>query len=164
MEAATKSFRRLGLAWLFLTVALCLHVLDEATTGFLAIYNPTVVIVQERWSWFPMPTFGFREWLAGLIFFCIVLFLIAPLFFRGGRLLRIPAAIFAGLMILNGCGHILVTILGRTVANISVPRPAPGFWSSPLLIGASAWFLVELARSRPSHPRLRSTGAWSSRF
>jgi hypothetical protein len=39
-----------GLPWFALTVAFALHVLDEATTGFLDIYNPTVLAVRARWG------------------------------------------------------------------------------------------------------------------
>jgi hypothetical protein len=48
-----------GRAWFLLTAALALHVLDEATTGFLHLYNPTVTAMRARWGWFPMPTFEF---------------------------------------------------------------------------------------------------------
>jgi len=55
----------------FLAVRVCavrglwLAILDEAITGFLAVYNPTVTILRERWEWFPMPTYDFRGWLTG---------------------------------------------------------------------------------------------------
>ena len=53
---------------------------------------------------------------------------------------------FAFVMFVNGLGHILGTILGRTVASIRFPRPMPGFYSSPLLLLASVYLLYELAR------------------
>jgi len=56
-----------GLAWLFLCVAFCAHVADEALTGFLDVYNPTVLAVRAQHPWFTMPTFKFREWFIGLI-------------------------------------------------------------------------------------------------
>jgi hypothetical protein len=37
-----------GLAWLFLCVAFCAHVADEALTGFLDVYNPTVLAVRAQ--------------------------------------------------------------------------------------------------------------------
>ena len=49
-----------GNAWLALCVAFALHIVDEGATGFLAVYNPTVTILRERWSWFPMPALEFR--------------------------------------------------------------------------------------------------------
>ncbi len=95
-----------------------------------------------------MPTFQFREWLGGLMAGIILLFLLSPLFFRGGRPIRPLAGIFGVLMIGNGMGHTLGTIFGRTVAGVTFPRPMPGFWSSPFLIAASVWVLVELRRTR----------------
>ncbi len=61
------STQNLGWAWVFLALALAVHVTDEATTGFLAIYNPTVETLRARLGYWPMPTFEFREWLTGLI-------------------------------------------------------------------------------------------------
>ena len=56
-----------GRAWILLCLALALHVFDEARTGFLDVYNPTVLAMRERLGWWPMPTFSFGVWLAGLI-------------------------------------------------------------------------------------------------
>lgn len=142
---------RLGWAWLALCCALALHVTDEALTGFLSVYNPTVLALRARLGWWPMPTFQFREWLVGLIVFVCVIFLLAPLFFRGGgRPIRPLAWVFAVLMIGNGIGHTLGTIAGRSVASVHFPRPMPGFYSSPFLIAASVWVLVELGRTKPT--------------
>ena len=151
--SALAATPRLGRAWLALCCGLALHVTDEALTGFLSVYNPTVLALRSRLGWWPMPTFGFREWLAGLIIFVVLIFLLSPLFFRGGRPIRPLAWIFAVLMIANGMGHTLGTIAGRTVASIHFPRPMPGFWSSPFLIAASVWVLVELRRSSPGTHR-----------
>ena len=139
---------RLGRAWLALCCALALHVTDEALTGFLSVYNPTVLALRSRLGWWPMPTFQFREWLSGLIVFVCFIFLLSPLFFRGGRPIRPLAGVFAALMILNGMGHTIGTIAGRSVASVHFPRPMPGFWSSPFLIAASVWVLVELKRTQ----------------
>jgi hypothetical protein len=49
-----------------LDLVFVLHVADEAATGFLSVYNPTVTAVRERFRWFPMPTSEYGEWLAGL--------------------------------------------------------------------------------------------------
>jgi len=94
-----------------------------------------------------MPTFAFREWLIGLIVLVGVLFLLSPLFFRGGRPIRPLAWVFAALMIGNGMAHTIGTIAGRTVASVSFPRPMPGFWSSPFLIAAAVWLIVQLKRT-----------------
>ncbi|MFZ0771356.1 MAG: hypothetical protein WCA49_17050 [Candidatus Sulfotelmatobacter sp.] len=136
-----------GSAWFALCVAFALHIFDEATTGFLAVYNPTVITLRERWSWFPMPTFGFGEWLAGLIVGCGLLFCLTPVAARGMRGLRPLAWVFALLMFLNGMGHTLFSVLGHTVAAVTFPRPAPGFYSSPFLLVASVWLMARLRRT-----------------
>jgi hypothetical protein len=143
-----SSNARLGPAWLALCAALALHVTDEALTGFLAIYNPTVLAMRVRYSWFPMPTFAFRDWLTGLICAVVILFALSPFFFRNARWVR-PLGYFAAVInILNALGHTTATILGRTVASVPVARPAPGFWSSPVLLAASLWLMLELRKSR----------------
>jgi hypothetical protein len=142
-----------------LCAALALHVTDEALTGFLAVFNPTVLAARARYAWFPMPTFEFRTWLTGLIFAVVVLFALSPLFFRNLRWIR-PLGYFAAFInILNALGHTTATVLGRTVASVPVPRPAPGFWSSPVMFAAAVWLVVELRRSR-SRPGGNPTADW----
>jgi hypothetical protein len=141
-----------GAPWLALCTAFALHIADEALTGFLDVYNPTVLAMQQRWGWFPMPTFEFREWLVGLIVGCTILACLTPLAFRGVRWLRPLAWVYAAIMLANGLGHTLFTILGRTVASVTFPRPAPGFFSSPLLLAASLWMIIRLRRTQGALP------------
>ena len=148
-----------GVAWLLLCGALATHVTDEALTGFLKMYNPTVTAMRERFAWFPMPLFEFREWLTGLIVVVLILLLLTPFAFRNARWLRPLAYIFAVLMLANGMGHTLATIFGQTVFAVRFPRPAPGFYSSPLLFAGSIYLLVRLRVSRKEGrvPQLEST-------
>jgi len=141
----TNSF---GLAWLFLCLAFCAHVADEALTGFLAVYNPTVLVVRSRFGWFPMPTFEFREWLIGLIVVNAIFLALTPFAYRKARSLRPLAYFFAAVMLLNGLGHTLFTVLGHTVASVQFSRPAPGFYSSPFLLVASVYLWVRLRATR----------------
>ena len=143
-----------GLAWLLLCLAFCCHVADEALTGFLGVYNPTVTAMRERFSWFPMPTFGFREWLIGLILANVLLLALTPLAYRNARPLRPLAYFYAGVMFLNGMGHTLFTILGQTVESVRFPRPAPGFYSSPLLLITSIFLFARLRATRNSEETL----------
>src|SRR5215472_4168503 len=129
-------------AWVALTVAFALHVVEEVSTGFLNVYNPTVAVLRERWNWFPMPVFEYRQWLVGLIIAVAVCSTFTPLAARNARWLRPLAWIYALIMLFNGCGHTIVTILGHTVAAIAVSRPAPGFYSSPLLLIGSVWLMA----------------------
>jgi len=140
-------------AWILLCVALGLHVFDEASTGFLAVYNPTVVALRQQLGWWPMPTFQFGEWLAGLVIACVVLLALSGLVARGAIGTRLLAYVFATIMVLNAASHTLATIFGRTVASVTFPRPAPGFWSSPIMAAAAIYLLIQLRRSRPTVPR-----------
>jgi hypothetical protein len=107
-----------------------------------------VIEMRHRLGWWPMPTFEHGEWLWGLTAGVALTFLLSPLAFRGARAWRPLAYFLAGVMLLNGLGHTLFTILGRTVESVHFPRPAPGFWSSPLLIASALWMFWELRRTR----------------
>ena len=139
--------RALGRAWVLLSLCLGLHVCDEATTDFLGVYNPTVIALRERFGWWPMPTFDFRNWLALLVIACIVVLLLSGAVVRGARGTRLLAYGFAVIMLFNAGGHTLATIFGRTVASVTFARPAPGFWSSPLMAAAAIYLLVQLRKS-----------------
>lgn len=141
------------MAWVAVCAALILHVVDEAATNFLSVYNPTVIALRERFSWFPMPVFQFEGWLTGLILANIALLSLSPFAFRGSGWMRPLAYLFAILMILNGLGHTLGTIFGRTVASVRFPRPMPGFYSSPPLLAASIYLLHRLRASAGSMGR-----------
>ena len=137
-----------GLAWVLLCLSFCAHVADEALTGFLNVYNPTVIAMRARLAWFPMPTFEYRQWLVGLIVANLILLALTPFAYRNARGLRPLAYFFAGVMLLNGMGHTVFTVLGRTVASVQFPRPAPGFYSSPFLLITSIYLFARLRASR----------------
>ncbi len=144
----------LGRAWVLLGLAIALHVTDEALTGFLNVYNPTVAEMQQRLGWVPMPIFSFDVWLAGLIAGVLLILAVTPWAIRNARIWRRIAYVLAAIMILNAAGHTLGTIFGRTFANIQFPRPMPGFYSSPVLLLASIYLLHQLDRyKRPSYAR-----------
>ena len=133
-------------AWLWLVVALALHVIDEASTGFLDVYNPTVRALRERFGWFPMPESASMsgDGTSGAHARSRAADAVVD---RGPRALRVATVIFAGLMALNGVAHITGTYAGVPVATVRFERPMPGSWSSPLLIGAAVFFIVR-ARDR----------------
>ena len=152
--ARTSAFR-LGLAWVMMWMALALHVADEALTGFLSVYNPTVLALRAQFGFWPMPTFEFREWLTGLILGIILLATLSRFAFQNVRWIRpifYGCAVVTG--VLNALGHTIATILGHTVGTVRFPRPAPGFYSSPLLLIVSIYALVQLGRTR-HQPTLR---------
>src|SRR6266581_1756440 len=133
------SARRFGVAWLSLCVALAAHVFDEATTGFLAVYNPTVEAIRARLPWLPVPTFTFRVWLWLLIVAVASLLGLSVFAFRGAPWLRPLAYFFAVVMLLNAAGH--------TVGTIYMGRAMPGVYSSPLLFVGAVWLLVVTRRA-----------------
>lgn len=145
--------RNFGLAWLLLCLAFCAHVADEALTGFLPIYNATVTAVRSQYKWYPMPTFEYRDWLTALIIANVVLLLLTPFAFRNAWWLRPLAYLYAIIHLLNGMGHTLATIFGRTASSIHFSRPAPGFYSSPLLLAGSIYLFIQLRTSGRSQSR-----------
>ena len=136
--SSNQTAHRHGWAWLALTAALAAHVADEALNDFLAIYNPTVEAIRARLPWWPMPTFTFGVWLGGLITAVILLFLLSWFVFQGKRAMVPFSYVYAGIMLLNGCGHFLGSIyMGRAMA---------GVYSSPLLLAASVWLALSASR------------------
>lgn len=139
---------KLGRAWLGLCLALMLHVADEALTGFLSVYNPTVLALRARIPWLPAPTFEFSTWLAGLIAASLLLLLLTPFMYGGAAWMRPIGYVFAAIMLVNAFSHTAGTIAGRTFASIPFKRPMPGFYSSPVLLAASLYLLYCLIHSR----------------
>lgn len=142
---------RLGWAWILMWVSLGIHVFDEAVTGFLSVYNPTVSALHARLGFWLMPLFSFQGWLTSLVAGIVLLALLSPFAFQNARWIR-PIFYFVAVVagILNALGHIAGTVLGHTVNSVTFPRPAPGFYSSPLLLIAAGYGIVQLRRSRMS--------------
>lgn len=138
---------RLLVAWLGLCLAVAVHVADEALTGFLSVYNPTILALRESIPWLPFPVFRFDVWLGGLIVGTLLLLSLSPFVYRGAAWIRPIAYALAALMLANGALHTLGTVFGRTVASVRFERPMPGFYSSPLLIAAAIYLVVELRRT-----------------
>jgi hypothetical protein len=135
-------------AWLLLVVVLAAHVADEALTDFLGFYNPLVLSIKSRVGWFPMPTFTFGSWLAGLIAAIVLLALLTPGVRRGAAGTRLLSWVFGAVMFANGVGH-----LG---GSIYFGRWLPGATTAPLLLVQS----VLLARATRKRTRgARSRGA-----
>ena len=116
-----------------LCLALAVHVADEALTDFLSVYNPAVEAIRERLAWFPLPTYTFEGWLTGLIVGVTLLLLLSPFAFGGARWMRSVSRVFGVLTLINGLGHIAVSLYMGTLM--------PGVYSSPLLLAASIYLL-----------------------
>jgi hypothetical protein len=128
-----------GWAWVALTAALGIHVVDEAATDFLGLWNPLVLEIRRSVPWSPLPTFTFETWATGLALLIALLAALSPLALRGTRWMRPLAYVFGVVMLFNGLGHI--------AASVYLGLLAPGVFSAPLLLAASSWLLVALARS-----------------
>lgn len=128
-----RRVRRHWLAWIGLCGALAIHVIDEALTDFLALYNPAILALRERYS-LPLPTFTFEVWLWLLIFAVIVLAGLSFFVWKGRWAMRPISYVFAGVMLLNGILHIAGSVYMRQFM--------PGVYSSPLLIAASVFLIV----------------------
>ena len=140
---------RLGWAWILFCLSLAAHVTDEALTGFLPVYNPTVLAMRAKLGFWPMPTFEYREWLTGLILGILLLLALSPFVFRNARWIRpILYLVVIAAGIFNALGHMVATVFGQTVSAVRFPRPAPGFYSSPLLLAASVYVLVQLGKTQ----------------
>lgn len=137
-----------GRAWFALTVALAVHTFDEASTGFLGVFNATAAILRARWGWFPLPTYTFRGFLTVLLSVIALCLLLTWPASRGARWLRPLGWLNALILFANALSHTLFTILGHTVAGVTFPRPAPGFYSSPLLFIGSVWLMMRLWKTR----------------
>ncbi len=140
MKTSATARSRFGIAWLALTLCLALHVVDEALTGFLDVYNPNVRALRARLPFLPIPTFTFGVWLALLVFAVGALAGISVFAFRGARWMVPWAFVFGAIMLLNGLGH-----LG---SSIYFERLMPGAYSSPLLLAGAIFLLTSARRMR----------------
>jgi hypothetical protein len=138
------------MAWLFLAIALAVHVVDEALTGFLPLYNEVVGSLRATYSWLPLPTFTFRVWLAGLIVLVAFLLALTPLVVKGWKVMLVLSYILGGIMIANAIGHIS--------ASLWFGAFAPGVYSSPLLLVAAVALLAAVrgqGQNRTADTRMR---------
>lgn len=138
---SAEGSRRHARAWLGLTAALALHVVDEASNDFLALYNPTVTSLRQQFPWLPLPRFTFGVWITGLAAAALLLAALTPAVRRGARRWVYLSFPFAGIMAVNGVGHL--------VWSLRLGYPVAGAWTSPLLlVGSGMLFWQALARSR----------------
>ena len=129
-----------GPAWVALCVAFGIHVVDEALTDFLSVYNPMVRAVRARFPFLPLPTFTFRVWLAGLVLAVVVLASLTPFAFWGAGWMRPIAYAFGIVMVGNGLLHL--------AGSVYLRKAMPGVYSAPLLVAAAVYLLVSVPLSR----------------
>jgi hypothetical protein len=151
-QQTTPSARSFGTPWLLLCLAFVMHVWDEAAHDFLSYYNSTVLALYGHFSWFPRMDMHVRTWLAALLVANLVLLVLTPWAYRNARWLRPLAYGFAGIQLLNGTGHVLAAIRGRTVPSVQFEGPAPGVYTAPLLVALAAYLFWALRKSRGRLP------------
>jgi hypothetical protein len=125
-----------GVPWLLLCGALTIHVVDEALTDFLSVYNPTVRAIRARFPFVPLPTFTFRVWLGGLVTAIVLLLLLTPAAFGGAPELRPWAYLFGIVMVGNGLLHL--------AGSLRMRRAMPGAYSAPLILAAGVYLLTSV--------------------
>lgn len=134
-----------GIAWVALCIALAVHVMDEAVTDFLSVYNPAVLAIRRQLPFLPLPTFSFDVWLTALIVAVVMLLSLSPFALRGANLMVPLSYLFGLLMFVNGLGHL--------AGSLYMQRPMPGVYSSPLLLGCSV-YLLSTVRNRQREVKL----------
>jgi len=153
----TKSSRAasgFGRPWCALTVAFALHLFDEATRGFLNVYNPTVIATRERWGSASQAEVSPRV-AVGIASRCRVVLCFCPDSGRdaGGTVAARPARrALSGDHFFHAMGRPVGTILGHTVVSLTFARPAPGLYSSPLLVISSVWWMMRLWKTAARAP------------
>ena len=140
MRKATPNVKW-GVAWIGMTVAIALHVVDELATGFLPAYNAVVTAMRESYAWFPLPTLSFAAWITGLGIGITVMFLLTPFVFAARRWLRPVAFFLSVLMVANALGHMAISLY--------IDSLAPGVFSSPVVLLAAIALFVTTYRLPP---------------
>ena len=120
-------------AWIILTVALTLHVLDEALNDFLSIYNPLVALINQRMGILFFPAFSTTEWLTGLTMGIIILFGFSFFANHEKKWILYLSYFYGVLMLLNGLGHIL--------GSFYYSKFIAGVYTSPLLLVGSIYLI-----------------------
>jgi hypothetical protein len=125
--------RRRYFAWLLLCAVFAIHVADEASTGFLELYNPAVTAMGM-----PAVQFTFPVWIT-LLALAVVGFLILSYWVRRGTWWTVQASYaFSLLMFSNGIAHLIFSILKHAWMS--------GAYTSPLLVAASINLWIAAAR------------------
>jgi hypothetical protein len=140
MQLKLDPENRLAWSWVGLCLTLAIHVTDEALTGFLEFYNPTVSAIREQIPFLPIPTFQFEVWIAGLGLGILILLGCSVFAFRRAGWMIPVAIILSGLMLLNGALHIC--------GSLYFGQMIPGVYSSPLLMAAAGFLLYAASKAK----------------
>jgi hypothetical protein len=139
-KAKARESNHIGTAWVLLCLAFAAHVIDEALTDFLLVYNPAVRAIRHKLPFLPLPTFTFGIWLTVLIIAVIILLLLSPSAFRRGRIVSLLSYPYGIIMLGNGLLHI--------IGSFYLGRMMPGVYTAPLLVLISTYLLWSVHRNR----------------
>jgi hypothetical protein len=120
-----KNIRKFGNAWLFLSLSLAIHVIDETENDFLSFYNLIGNRFKESWH-LPFLTFTFSQWISGLMVLIIIALSLTVLAYRGKKIIYFLAWPYSIIMFFDGLIHI--------AGSIYFGFLVPGIYSAPLLI------------------------------
>jgi uncharacterized protein with HXXEE motif len=139
---------RFGKAWLFLSLFLLFHIVDEALNGFLPVYNENILRLRAM-TGIPFPTFTFPFWFTALVFVDIWLLFLSRYALQGKRMMILFAYLFAIIMLANGLAHL--------VGSFYLQQWIPGIITAPFLVYGAMNLLVATLKMnniktiRPKH-------------
>lgn len=125
-------------AWMLLCAIFAIHITDEASTGFLKLWNPEVLAIRAHHPWMIIPAFSFPVWIT-LLALAVLGFLVLSVWVRRGLPWTVYASYaFIFLMLSNGLAHL----------GFSIDQKAwmSGAYTSPLLIAGSVYLWIATAR------------------
>jgi len=121
------------LAWIFLTAALALHVIDEALNDFLDLYNPLVLSVNNEMGFSFFPVFSFSSWLTALTIGIAFLFALSYFVYRRQKWTIYLGYFYGVLMLINAFGHL--------IGSLYYSRLIAGVYTAPLLLAGSLYLI-----------------------
>lgn len=122
--------------WLVLCLTLAVHVLDEAVGGFILQVNGLLSGIARDREILGVPQFTSVGWLAALAVVVLLLLVFTGPVSRSAPLTRLLPHAVASVLLVNGLGHMALTLwVGQVVA---------GTLSSPLLLLVSTWAFTNL--------------------
>ena len=125
-----------GRVWLVLCLALAVHVVDEALSGFVPQANNLLRGIAREFQLSGAPQLSFAGWLVVVSVAVLLLLMLTGSVSRRASMTRLFPHAVAWVLLANGLGHIAV--------SVSVGRMMAGVLSSPLLLLVSIWALARL--------------------
>lgn len=126
---------RLREAWLALTFALTLHILEGAVRNYLDFYNPLAMSLRDMLLWTWMPTFTFAAWIGGWAAILAALYGMAWFAAYPVRWIIWAAIAYGDVIFLFAAAKLGFAIY--------LQKAIPGVYTVPLLLAASCWLTAE---------------------